>query len=753
MSPWTLPLDGDWTLRGGPERPGPHHPDDPALRAWRALPATVPGCAELALVAAGIEPDPRVGDAAWRFQAYEDHEWWWERVFTLAEPVAGPLELVCEALEGLATLWLDGREIGRAANGLIAHRFAIPALAAGPHRLSVRFASTVRAGRTRPTAASEYHVGARESLALRLAGHQFGWDILPRLLGTGIPRGVRLAAVPAARIRGAYWATTAADPAAASARVVLAWDAVPADLRPGWRVRAHLARGAQRIAVLDAPADSHAGRVQVDVTAAALWWPRGWGEAALYDAVVELVAPDGAVADARHECIGLRTVALLRGPGDFAIAVNGRRLWARGTNWVPLDALHARDAQHRDAALALVADLDCNVLRMWGGNRYEDDAVYDWCDANGVLVWQDFALACGVYPQDDAFAAALAAEAEAVIRRLRNHPCLALWCGGNETDEAHEWSGLGLDPRLDRPTRQTLPAAVRQHDPLRPYLPNSPCLDGPGPPAEVHLWGPRDDWRSPYYTACPAAFISETGFHGCPAEASLAAMQPAGAPLWPLTHARWNPQAVCATPDPRHPHTYRNALLVRQAGLLLGAPPDNLGDLVIASQITQAEADKALFERMRIAKGRTWGMLWWNLRDGWPVISDAVVDHFGRRKLAYAVLKRSHARVVPLIAEAAHGRHRIVVVNDTWDDCPARLVVRDLDGGVLFERDLAIAPDMVVEAGAIPAAARPGCWSIELHRGGTVACNHALVGERPYALADLRRWYRALGLVADGVEV
>lgn len=759
-APWSLTLDGGWRLSGGPEQPGPHHPDRLAGRGWRTIPATVPGCAELALVAAGLEPDPAVGDAVWRFRAYEGHEWWWEREFTLgAVPAGMRIELVCEALDGLATLWLDGTEIGRAENGLIEHRFDVTArLAPGAHRLAIRFASTVNAGRAAAGGPGDFHVENWESLPLRLAGHQFGWDILPRLIGTGIPRGVRLEAVAPRRVRSAYWATLRADPAARSARLLCDWELdLPAG-EDGWRVRATLARGGEVRVLADRAAMGHRGRVAAELTAVDLWWPRGWGEAALYDAAIELVAPDGRVVDRQVSRIGIRHVVLVRTKTDFAFVVNGQRIWARGTNWVPLDALHARDAQHRDAALAMVADLDCTMLRMWGGNRYEDDAVYDWCDANGVLVWQDFGLACGIYPQDDAFAAALAAEAAAVIRRLRNHPCLAVWCGGNETDEAHQWPGLGLDPRQDRPSRQVLPLAVRVHDPVRSYLPSSPCLDD-DPPPEVHLWGPRDDWVSPYYATHGgrAAFVSEIGFHGCPAAPSLAAMQPAGAKLWPLNDPRWRPQAVCASPDPAHPHGYRLALVERQATLLSRAAPADLPAFVVASQMVQAEAMKTLFERFRIAKGRTWGMLWWNLRDGWPVISDAVVDYFGRRKLAYATLKRSQAAVLAAVAEAADGRHRVVLVNDGLLPVAGSLRISDDAGAgaVLAEQRVAAAGNApAVEVGSLPAAAAPGCWRIDLRLDdGRSFVNHVLVGERPYRPADLARWYAALGLAADGVEL
>jgi beta-mannosidase len=147
-------------------------------------------------------------------------------------------------------------------------------------------------------------------------------------------------------------------------------------------------------------------------------------------------------------------------------------------------------------------------------------------------------------------------------------------------------------------------------------------------------------------------------------------------------------------------------------------------------------------------------MLWWNLRDGWPLISDAVVDYFGRRKLAYAVLRRSHARILPVIAEAAHGRHRIMLVNDTLNPVTGRLVVRRSDQTTLLDIPVTIAADAVCEVAVLPASPFPDCWNCSLMiAGAEPALNHQLVGERPYRLTDLTRWYHELGLSADGVDL
>jgi len=203
------------------------------------------------------------------------------------------------------------------------------------------------------------------------------------------------------------------------------------------------------------------------------------------------------------------------------------------------------------AALELFDDLGCTMIRCWGGNVYEDHAFFEHCDTHGMMVWQDFAFACAIYPQDEQFLGRVRHEATAVVRKLRNHPSLVLWSGDNEVDESYLW--LGRDPGTNRITREVLPRVCAEHDPYRPYLPSSPYASGEvsgrflaarGPERarceeaarrlmpEQHLWGPRDYFKSPFYAETTAHFASEIGYHGCPNLSSLERFLPQDA-LWP----------------------------------------------------------------------------------------------------------------------------------------------------------------------------------------------------------------------------
>ncbi len=755
----TQTLDGPWILRGGPGSTVPLRPDEiENLPAW---PACVPGNVELALHEAGLATDPLVAPGTWDYVRFEQWAWWYERIFDCNPSLlqAWRCHLVLEGLDCLGSVWLNGVHLGDTANALVAHRLdATTALRPGANRLCIRVSSGMREAREAGggPVGTTHQPSGYESLRLRKAAHQFGWDIMPRLVSAGLWRGVRLETVPHHAIAEVYWATLTCDPAARTASVLVDWSLrLPEVGWERWRVRVLLdGTIAAEAAVL-----AQRGRRILHVKDIDPWWPRGWGEARLHEARIELCDADGVCVHAQVTRIGIRTIRLHRsdsldsaGRGEFALMVNGHRLFARGTNWVPLDALHSRDPAHLAAAVDMLAETGCNTVRMWGGNVYESDSFFDWCDANGMLVWQDFAFGCGVYPQDDAFAAIVASEAEAVVRRLRNHACLALWCGSNETDQAMDWAwpGLGRDPNADRITRRVLAQAVADHDPVRDYLPSSPYLSpavraGGGQP-EDHLWGPRNDFKGAYFRGSRAIFVSEIGYHGCPSAASLARMVPPGTKLWPIIgNTDLHPLSVQPLPGDEG-NLYRNPLMARQAAELIGREPADLDAFIDASQLSQAEALKSFIETWRAGKGRTGGLLWWNLRDGWPIISDAVVDWFGGRKLAYAAIRACHQDVVILAEEPVAGQQRIVAVNDTLRPLRLEVAIELLGGGSLWAGEIWVPANGVAEACAMPASPVPACWRMRW-RGDADSMNHHISGSRPWPLQRIRAWYRELGLM------
>jgi beta-mannosidase len=767
-------LNGTWSLTYGLQQPANDAAAPPAQ--WPAIPAQVPGNVELDLVTAGVIPDPSVANNIYRLREYEGHEWWYQRTFDAPYLEPGQrAELVFVGLDCIADVWVNDAWVGHADNMLIPWRFDISELLHNAQpgsacTLAVRIHSAVLAGRDpAPEPLNSAFSTNWESINVRKAPHMYGWDIMPRAVSAGLWRDVYLEIIPPTHWRAVYWTTLQTNPAERSATVLVDWDfaterANVDDLQVRVQIGAHTSTY---------PVVGAHGRARITLTDVDLWWPHGYGRPTLYPIQLDLLDAQGHSLATAQGRVGLRTIELRytdittpAAPGEFVFLVNGERIFVKGTNWVPLDAFHSRDAQHLAPAMQMIADLNCNMIRCWGGNVYEDDAFFDACAELGVMVWQDFALACAIYPQTDGFARKIQDEAEVIVQRLRNHPSLALWAGNNEIDEAYAWSGLPVDPNTDRLSRQVLPAVVRRLDPYRPYLPSSPYRSPAfvsaqqvinASPAlynaqpEQHLWGPRDDFKGKFYTGSLAHFASEIGYHGCPDRRSLEQFLDADH-LWPPQD---NEQWLTHATRP-HPHmtdfNYRIALMGKQISVLFADVPANLDDYVLASQISQAEAKKFFIEWFRQGKWRRTGILWWNLRDGWPIISDAIVDYYNRKKLAYEYIRRVQQDVCVICAEPQQGQHAVVVVNDTLQAIRGRAVIRDIDSEqALLSCDFSVEPNGIAHIGVLPLASVPALWLIEWQIDHTTETlrNHYLAGPRPYRLAQYKHWLSKLDIPED----
>ena len=760
-------LSGTWELAGFPEGAhavsGPSDLDGFGLDWW---PASVPGNVELDLERAGLLPELFRGANIYQLRQLEGHEWWYRRRFETPADLAGhTARLVFHGLDCFAAVWLNGRLLGERANMLVEQAFDVTSDLAsnGTNELAVRLGSAVNEARRRDYPPSLTSGPTNyEHLHVRKAPHMYGWDIMPRAVSAGLWRPVALELHPGTELSDLYYTTRRADEGEA---VLLAHWQVRADAADlsSFRLRFRGHCGDHSFEH-EAMPQFIAGTEQIRIAPPRLWWPRGYGDPDLYEVTCQLVR-DGEVVDERCDEVGLRVVELERTdvstverPGQFRFTCNGVPVFCKGSNWVPADAFHSRDADRYEQMLGLFDDLGCNMVRCWGGNVYEDHAFYRHCDRSGMLVWQDFAFACGQYPQDAAFLEAAREEAEAVVRKLRNHPCIALWSGDNEVDDVY--MNRGLDPGTNRLTREVLPEVCRLHDPWRPYLPSSPYAapevvasgDRSRMP-EQHLWGPRDYYKSPFYAQHTAHFASEIGYHGCPNVSSIRRFIDADH-LWPwVENDQWRCHAADAVPD-GGPHQYRIGLMADQIGELFGAQPEALEEFALTSQISQAEAKKFFIESFRLRKGRTTGLLWWNVVDGWPQFSDAVVDYYFSRKLAYWYIRRSQWPVCVMVDEPDSWHCRVAAGNDTRQPARGRFCLWDADGGeTLLEGDLAVPANGTQELGRIRASrGDQRLWLIEWECDGQRGGNHYLLGTPPFCLERYRAWLPQIAGLANGFD-
>ena len=666
--------------------------------------ATVPGNAEMDLMREGILPDLYFSTNTLEAQNWEDAHYWYFTEFEV-ENVDSYLDF--EGIDTIADIYVNGEFVQSVDNMFTRYRVR-PAFRPGRNEVVVHIKPVMLEARKFPNPAAATMMKYNYASAfIRKAPHSFGWDIMPRILTSGLWKPVTLRENRPDHIEE-FYATT------------LETDAEKQTAQLKFFIRAELSGDFARdysYTIEGSCGDSSfecggrlfhtAAHADVTVEGAKLWWPKPVGEPNLYDLKVALYYKGDEVDT--HSCrIGLRTVKLDRtdttdteGNGRFQFEVNGRPIFVLGTNWVPIDALHASDVKRLPKALALLDEIDCNMVRCWGGNVYEDDIFYDFCDEHGVLVWQDFALGCAVYPQAEELLHRIGAEAAEQIKRLRNHACLALWAGDNEVDSAYNWS-MHRDPNVNLISREVLRRAVLEHDFNRDYLPSSPYFspaayaDGLETIPENHLWGPRDYFKGPYYKNTFCHFASETGYHGFNSPASLrrflrepeqifepGSLTPEGdIAEGGRPTAEYLVHASCMVPEMSDPYAYRIGLAYRQVQTLFGKAEKELAAFTKQSQISQAEAKKYFIEKFRIGKGKRSGIIWWNLIDGWPQVSDAIVDYYYCKKLAFHYIQRSQQPVCLMFDEPVDGKIALYGVNDLTQAKQISYTVTNLTTGL-----------------------------------------------------------------------
>ena len=735
-----ISLNGIWKLVGQKQEDGSSRTE---------LSATVPGCVQLDLSREGYLPhDLYMGNNILETEKFEEFEWWYERSFTAPEERKNVF-LVFEGVDCVAEYFLNGKKLGESANMFISHEFDVSSLLVdGENTLTVHISSPVIEAHKRDydiTAVGTWGSGVQTGV--RKAPHSFGWDIMPRAVTSGLWRDVKLEVRDDVYFSQLFFKTTE------NRCDVLYQLQCEYSYLKGLEIEIEAkcgnSVGYARVPVIEGKADV----IHLSIKDPKAWLPYGYGEANVYDAIIRIYK-NGEVVHTRTESFGLRSVILERTDttdgksGKFRFLVNGIEIMCRGSNWVPLDAFHSRDKERYGKALALVKDIGCNILRCWGGNVYEDTEFYDFCDRNGIMVWQDFSLACRRYPQDESFETEIKNEATAVVRKLRNHPSVILWSGDNEIDLVY--MSRGMRPSANKINREWLPTIVERNDPTRPYLASSPYIcdevydkkDMSLLP-EDHLWGPRDYYKSDFYKQSKAHFVSETGYHGCP---SLESIKKFITPdkVWPYTD---NDQWILHSSDQRG-NPARVMLMEKQVRQLFLKVPQEPEEYILASQISQAEAKKYFIERIRIGRPNKTGIIWWNLLDGWPQMSDAVVDYYFNKKLAYSYIKRSQAPFVIAADEISKWSVRFYACNDMLHFKNGSFTVKDGESGeILLSAEFSAKENSTTLIGSLPVYySEKKILIIEWSADGESGINHYLCGYPPFDLKEYTEIIKKYGL-------
>jgi beta-mannosidase len=737
-----IELNRNWILRkaGNQEKP---------------IPATVPGCVHTDLLAAGKIPDPwyRDNEKDIHWVAHED--WIYETRVDVPADVLERKHVVLrfEGLDTFCAVEVNGTIVLEADNMHRPWEVDVKAhLREGENSLRLVFTSPIpymkkRDAERRLWGWNVFHEDFWGKSYLRKMACAFGWDWGLMAPTAGIWRPVTLIGYDS-RISDVYLSQRRED-----AKVILGCQA---KIEGSGKIRFKLCFEGKVVG----KAHAEIGTGEIVVNDPELWWPNGMGEQPLYELVTELVDETGCVLDSTTKRIGLRTCELVREADEFGesfkFRVNGRDVFMKGGNWIPCDVFPSRvsDATYRDL-LESCARSHMNMIRVWGGGIYEDDRFYDLCDELGLLVWQDFMFACSTYPSfDDAFMENVRQEAVDNVRRIRHHPCLALWCGNNELEQGlvqwdiEDWTDQAMPPKdylalFD----ELLPEVVAKEDPATPYWPSSGHTPGDGrhncwddTAGDAHSWSvwfggqpieAQRDWKF--------RFMSEFGFQSYPELTTVEAFT-----------APEDRNMINWIMDYHQRSGSGNQVILKYA-LDWFKEADGFENSLIVSQMIQALCVQYAGEHARRIQGRMDGLLYWQINDLWPGATWSSIDVYGRWKALHYFAKRFFAPVlVSLLEDHDAGTVEVHVSNHRPESFRGAVnwIITDAAGSILQQEST------VAE---VPSQANKciTTLSCQEHReaGGTARlpleiCNHKnipMAGDR-----DLLVW--AL-LEEDGEEI
>lgn len=664
--------------------------------------ARVPGTVHQDLLDHGRLPDPFYGMNEQKVQWVEKEDWFYRTVFTVTadQLKSDAAWLTFEGLDTYADVYLNGSLLLKADNMFVGHKLAVKdVLREGENRLMIRFRSPVE--ETAPQwdtdgfnyPADNDHSEKRMSVYTRKAPYSYGWDWGIRLATSGIWRPVKLTFCNGAAIDDFFVCQQEVTEQVAKVDNQLEINNVTSTPKEA-QVKVVYAYGEQadtltRTVVLQPGKNSLSMPAWIEKPH--LWMPNGWGDPALYT-FTATVSVDGKEVASREEAIGLRSIRVVmeddKDGKSFYFEVNGKPMFAKGSNYIPGDALLPNMTGERYARLFEdIRAANMNMVRVWGGGIYEDDRFYEEADRNGILVWQDFIFACTTYPHDPTFLKRVSEEAVYNMRRLRNHASLAMWCGNNEIYEGMRYWGWKdkyspvvwkeMTEGYDVLFRQLLPELVEANDPGRFYMHGSPYEANWGRPeswkiADSHNWG---TWygQKPFEsldTEIPR-FMSEYGFQAFPEMKTIRMF--ASPEDYELESPVMN----------AHQKASIGNFLIKKTMALYYKVPEKFEDLIYAGLILQGQGMRHGIEAHRRHRPYCMGSLPWQLNDSWPVVSWSSIDYYGNWKAMHYQIRRAFAPVlVDAIKEGNNLSYYIMSDRLTDEELTLNLELMDFNGKV-----------------------------------------------------------------------
>ncbi|MBI5404088.1 MAG: glycoside hydrolase family 2 protein [Ignavibacteriae bacterium] len=665
------------------------------------LTANVPGTVHTDLLQNRIIGDPFFGSYETSLQWIEQSDWEYQMVFNLSEEIFSQqnIELNFEGLDTYARVYLNDSLIIDANNMFrIWSAECKSKLKKENNKLFIIFSSAVKITDS-IASVSPLSLPGGNSVYARKAPYHFGWDWGPRFVTCGIWRPVYISAWSDLRIEDVAFRQTSISPEKAEVNVYYFLNCYKRDL---YTISV---RDISNTITYGEKTDSmfegyNLDAFDINLYNPRLWWTKELGSPELYSFRFE-VKKGKNVIDEKIFNIGIRKIELIREKDSigesFYFKLNGIPLFIKGANYIPQDNFLSRVTKEKYKSLIENCNRsNINMLRVWGGGVYEDDEFYSQCDVNGILVWQDFMFACAMYPGDGKFLENVRKEAFQNVSRLKNHPCIALWCGNNEIEEG--WNNWGWQKQFGYSKKDSskiwndyemifkkiLPEVVGSVSQHQNYISTSPKI-GWGHPESLregdsHYWGvwwgnePFDTYKKKV-----PRFMSEYGFQGFPDFKTIESFT--------LPEDRSLYSDALKTHQ-KHPAGYETIRKYMEREYTV---PDNAEEYVYISQLLQAYGIQTAIESHRRSKPYCMGTLYWQLNDCWPVVSWSGIDYYGRWKAMQYFVKDAYKDIlVSPITE--NDSVKIFIVSDRRYPASGNLKVslKNFYGKVISENNINI---------------------------------------------------------------
>lgn len=653
------------------------------------IPASVPGDITNDLHRAGVIEDPFFGLNHLHLKAWLDKNYVYAAEFSL-ESLPKKDEDIFISFGGIdlfSDIYLNGELLGKTDNMFKKYVYDIGKIVRkGKNAVEVRMRSTTKFMEGLDTK-DYFGVFNVQRILIRKEQCCFGWDWSPNIPGYGIWQDVFVYIENKAKITDVHYTANSLGEATFfvsinySVRSYYDNDGNFVEVKKEHddyiRVSLTDKPGSDfsSVTVKQVPVSGYKSFVGFTKREVGLWWPKGYGDQPLYGYKVELVR-DGKVISEKRGRMAYRDVSLEQRPLDtellsYTLKINGKPVYMKGSNWVPLDCFTGCVTDEKyEKMIDLAVKGNINTLRIWGGGIYEKDVFYDLCDEKGIMVWQDLMFACADIPEDnEEWVKNASEEIEYQVKRLRNHPSLVYWCGGNEKTGS---TGAKI-VRGDWFVNVILRGIVGNLDGDRPFAKQSPCSltdvandlssgESHKNSFELTIKDGFGKYRE-NVSQNVVPFISESALMGPHSRQTFEKIFPADK-LWPINEYWYdrlmeNPYAAIRMPF---------AEIERKFAAELYGEPACLDDFIAKGMLMHAQALQCECEYQRAGKGKTSGFLNWMYSEVWPSGTWSVIDYYGEPKEAFYQMKKSFAPVLMSFFRRKDGKTVLFGVNDTLSD-------------------------------------------------------------------------------------